>query len=409
MQKDYQQYYRQKAIPQLKELLTNYGPLGIIWFDTPGGMTKQQTQNFINELRVLQPKSLFSSRVGHGLGDYVDFGDSEIPAAPVNGAWESIFTHNDSWGYIQHDFNFKSSEQIIHILSEVASKGGNLMLNVGPDGKGNFPYYSVKYLKETGAWLKKNGESIYGSTYGFIPKQTWGVTTAKPGKLFLHVWNRPFNEKVLVPGFSNQVSKVYTLVGKKALPFSKKSKDLDVDMSSIIDNKSPNTVIVVEYSGKPQALNSTQPITVSSQYAENIIDAVFAKTTGKANVKKFTHSSYFGVWHHTTCVADMKSPEDSTSFAIRITEPGDYKLTLEYSCADEDSKQEGVLTIGGKKFMFETLRTAKHETWKPMLFIKHAVAIFSTDKPGLFNVTIRPYQKGKELFKLKSIIVEPIK
>ncbi|NCU05977.1 MAG: alpha-L-fucosidase, partial [Chitinophagaceae bacterium] len=302
--KDYQKYYKEKAVPQLKELLTGYGPLGIVWFDTPGGMTKEQTQDFVNELRLLQPKSLFSSRVGQGLGDYKDFGDSEVPSVPIKGAWESIYTHNDSWGYIEHDMNFKSSAEIIRLLANVASKGGNLMLNVGPDGKGNIPHYSVKYLQQTGKWLAANGESIYGTTFGFIPAQPWGVTTSKPGKLYLHVLNTPANGKLLVPGFSNKVNKVYTLLSKKAQSFTQKGSDLLINLQSAAV-QDVNTVVVIEYSGKQPVYNSSAPVTVSSQYASNSVDAVFGKTTGNAKERSLTYSHYYGDWKHTSCITGM--------------------------------------------------------------------------------------------------------
>jgi len=228
--KDYKKYYREKAIPQLKELLTNYGPLGIVWFDTPGGLTKEETRNLVDSLHMLQPNSLFSSRVGQGLGDYKDFGDSEVPPIPIKGAWESIYTHNDSWGYIKHDMNFKTPKIIIQLLANVASKGGNLMLNVGPDGSGNIPKYSIQFLKETGKWLQKNGESIYGTTYGLIPEQPWGVSTSKPGKQFLHVFRRPHNGKLWVPDFMGKVTKVYALSGKQNLKWKKSGNDVIIDL-----------------------------------------------------------------------------------------------------------------------------------------------------------------------------------
>jgi len=407
--KDYQKYYREKAIPQLKELLTRYGPLGIVWFDTPGGMTKEQTQAFIDELRVLQPKSLFSSRVGQGLGDYKDFGDSEVPPVPIRGAWESIYTHNDSWGYIAHDMNFKSSHEIIRLLSNVASKGGNLMLNVGPDGKGNIPYYSVKYLKETGAWLQKNGESIYATTNGFIPAQPWGVTTAKPGRLFLHVWERPGNGQLLVPGFSNRVTRVYALTDKKVLSYNQNGSDLVVNTAALRDEHTPDKVLVVEYSGPPPAYNATAPVTVSAQYAINPVDAVFAAVKGRARIESLTYSHYFGDWKHTTCVTGMQTPEDGVSFTVRVTEPGDYKLILEYACLQESAKQEGRLEVDGKTYIFRTLRTSEFDKSAPLLFIKHPVTIFTAKKAGVYTITVGPYTQGKELFKLKGIIAEPLK
>ncbi|UAY54181.1 alpha-L-fucosidase [Arachidicoccus terrestris] len=406
--KDYQLYYQRKSIPQLKELLSNYGPLGIVWFDTPGGMTKAETEAFVNELRRLQPRSLFSSRVGQGLGDYRDFGDSEVPPTPIGGAWESIYTHNDTWGYIAHDFNFKSPKEIIQLLANVASKGGNLMLNVGPDGDGNIPYYSAKFLKETGKWLKENGESIYGTTAGFIPVQPWGVTTAKPGKLFLHVFKLPLNDTLLVPGFSADVSKVYTLMGKSPLGFSKRGRDLYISLTSLQQSHSPNTVFVVEYKGSSPAYNAMAPVTVSSTYEQNPIHAANAQTKGKARVQSLTYSYYYGDWKHTTCVTDMSSPNDAAEFSIRVTDPGDYRFILEYACPKEQAGQEGCLEIAGKTFFFRTLRTSDYDRKVPLMFIKHSVALYTVEKPGVYHIVVKPYKQGKELFKLKSIIAEPI-
>jgi len=406
--KDYQKYYREKAIPQLKELMTNYGPLGIVWFDTPGGMTKAQTKQFIDELRVLQPNSLFSSLVGQGLGDYRDFGDSEVPPAPIQGAWESIYTHNDSWGYIKHDMNFKSSAEIIRLLANVASKGGNLMLNIGPDGNGSIPPYSAKYLRETGEWLQKNGESIYSTTYGFIPAQPWGVTTSKPGKLFLHVLNKPENEKLLVPGFTNKVSNVYALEDKRKVTWNKEGDDIFIHIPPSKDSN-PNTVFVIEYEGQAQGYNDNLPLTVSPQYEINNLDAIHAKTSGSAQVESITYSHYFGDWKHATCITAMKNPEDVATFKMRITAPGDYKVILEYACPAESAKQEGSIKINEEEYLFRTLRTSAYDKHHPLMFIKHPVAIIAVSKPGNYTIAIHPLQQGKELFKLKTIVLKPIK
>jgi alpha-L-fucosidase len=406
--KNYQLYYQQKAIPQLKELLTNYGPLGIVWFDLPGGLTKQETQKLVDSLHALQPKSLFSSRVGQGLGDYKDFGDSEVPPEPIPGAWEAIFTHNDSWGYIQHDMNFKSSKEIIQLLANVASKGGNLMLNVGPDGLGNIPFYSIKYLKETGKWLHENGESIYGTTYGLIPAQPWGVTTAKPNKLFLHVLHKPADGKLFLPGFNNEITKVYSLHDKRNIAWTKKGSDIIVNVSSANENDA-NTVFVIEYKGKSPVYNAGLPTTVSMQFKENNLDAISAKTSGNAKIKSLTFSHYFGDWKHVTCVTEMKDPKDEAIFKMHVTEPGDYKVILEYACPQESAKQEGKLVVNGKEYYFRTLRTSEFEKSAPLLFIKHAVAITTISNPGIYTITLHPLQEGKELFKLKSVIMEPVK
>jgi len=404
--KDYQKYYQQKAIPQLKELLSNYGPLGIVWFDQPGGLTKAQTKQMIDSLRVLQPNALFSSRVGYDLGDYKDFGDSETPPSPIEDAWEAIYTHNDSWGYIKHDMNFKSTKEIIQLLANVVSKGGNLMLNVGPDGKGNIPYYSIKYLRETGKWLNVNGESIYGTTYGFIAPQPWGVTSSKPGKLFLHVFAQPLNNKLLVPGFRNPVTKVYALSDKKEMKWVKSGHDLFIDIPP--GKSSPDKVFVVEYTGAKPAFDASVPVTVSSQFQVNNINAISAEVSGNTHIESLTFSHYFGDWKHETCITGEKNPGDIAAFRVRVTDPGDYKLILEYACAKESANQEGSIKMNGQEFFFRTLHTGEFNQNEPLMFIKHPVAVTTIKNPGVYTITIQPLQEGKELFKLKAVQLEPL-
>ena len=406
--KNYQLYYQQKAIPQIKELLTQYGPLGILWFDTPGGMTKEQTQTFIDSLRLLQPGCLFSSRVGHGLGDYKDLGDSEIPPTPLRGAWESLYTHNDSWGYIQHDLNFKTPETLIQLLAQVASRGGNLLLNVGPDGNGRIPGYSIRFLRETGKWLKENGASIYGTTYGRIPDQPWGVSTSAPGKQFLHVLHMPSDHQLLVPLQKMvKVSKVYLLRGKQALKFEMRGNDLLIQLPVSL-SASANHVVVMEYSGQLPEYSVSLPVTVSPQFNQNNIDAVHATLKGNGQIKSLTYSHYYGDWKHTTCITEVKDSTDEIGFNLRITAPGDYRIIMEYACEPASAKQEGILYFNEQPICFRTLKTGSFEKTAPLLFIKQVAGIVNA-KAGPAQIRIRPASNGKELFKLKSVIIEPVK
>lgn len=406
--KNYQLYYQQKAIPQIKELLTQYGPLGILWFDTPGGMTKEQTASFIDSLRVLQPGCLFSSRVGHGLGDYKDLGDSEIPPSPLRGAWESLYTHNDSWGYIQHDLNFKTPEAIIQLLAQVASRGGNLLLNVGPDGNGRIPAYSIRYLREAGKWLKENGTSIYGTTYGRIPDQPWGVSTSAPGKQFLHVLHSPANRKLLVPfQKAADITKVYLLKNKQALAFSMQGTDLTIQLPANLTASADN-VVVMEYKGQLPDYTLSIPVTVSKQFKQNHIEAVRASLKGNGIIKSLTYSHYYGDWKHTTCITDVKDSTDIISFNLRIAEAADYKIILEYACDPASAKQEGILWFNQQPVWFRTLKTGSFEKNAPLLFIKQELGIVSA-KAGVTELRIQPAFNGKELFKLKSVIIEPVK
>lgn len=406
--KDYQEYYSRKAIPQLKELLSNYGPLGTIWFDMPGGLTYEQTKSLVDTLRKIQPNCLFSSRVGQGLGDYRDFGDSEVPGRPIHGAWESIYTHNDSWGFIAHDKNFKSPKEIIQLLAEVASKGGNLMLNVGPDGKGAIPAYSRKYLLEVGKWLDRFGDGIYKTTYGFIPRQPWGVTTSKPGKLYLHIFDLPENHQILVPGMNVDIQHVYQLDSGEKLSWNKNNDDLTVTLPVLTDSR--NTVVVVEYAGVLTDKYNQLPVTVSAQYRLNKLLPNDATREGAATIKSITHSDYFGNWKHTTCLTEMKKPEDVVHFNLRFTDPGDYKIMLSYNCEVENSRQEGVIEFNKQRYLFQTVRTGgKYTNKEPLMFHNHHIEIVTVTEPGVYSLKIYPLKEGKELFKLQSIQIDPLK
>ena len=403
-EKNYIKYYQEKAVPQLKELMSNYGPLGIIWFDTPGGMSKEETSGFVNDLRKYQPTCLFSSRVGHGLGDYRDFGDSEMPAKVMNGAWESIYTHNDSWGYIKYDMNFKTSDEIIRLLVEVAAKGGNLMLNIGPDGEGNIPPYSFKFLKDVGKWLSKNGEGIYGTTSGLIPQQPWGFSTSKTGKQFLHILERPLNNEILIPDFPADVLKVTVLENGEPLEFRKTGNTVFIQLP-VGDIYKPNTVIELDYEGELQYKPGS--ITVSPWFRENRLEAAMADVSGNTHIKSFTYSHYFGDWKHTTCVTGMKDTTDQVVFDLYITNPGVYKVLLTYQCGTANAMQEGKLDFNHEQFYFRTLKTADFDKHAPMQFVNQSVATTTIKTAGKYKIVLRPMKNASELFNLKSISINP--
>jgi alpha-L-fucosidase len=156
-QKDFDQYFCDKSIPQVKELLTSYGPIGLIWFDTPVLMKPERCKQLVDLVRSLQPDTLINSRLGPGgLQDYQSRGDNEIPGAVTPGAWETAATINDTWGFKKDDHNWKPAEDICFKLVDIVSKGGNYLLNVGPDGNGAIPQPSQDILRKVGAWLKVN-------------------------------------------------------------------------------------------------------------------------------------------------------------------------------------------------------------------------------------------------------------
>lgn len=207
--KDFEGYLERKCIPQLKEILTQYGKISLIWFDTPMEMTKEQSKRLADLVKSLQPECIISGRIGNQLGDYMTTGDNFIPRLPYQGDWEVPATLNDTWGFNKDDKNWKDSGDIIRLLLKIISRGGNYLLNIGPDGNGEVPKESIRILSEVGAYVKENAEAIYATrSVGIYPYDLeWAQLTRKDYQLFVHVLQPRVRIELL--GVANAVKGAY--------------------------------------------------------------------------------------------------------------------------------------------------------------------------------------------------------
>jgi alpha-L-fucosidase len=209
-------YVRNYVAPQVRELLTGYGPIGLIWFDTPKRMNPAQSRFLADLVHELQPECLVSGRIGNDVGDYAEARDNVIPPDMVEMDWETPATINDTWGFKSYDTQYKSTEDLIRKLVDIVSKNGNYLLNVGPTAEGVIPQPQVERLEAMGRWLAVNGEGIYGTKAGPLQGLSWARTTAKrtdPSTVYLHVFEWPVDGVLRVPALGRAVTSARLLAG----------------------------------------------------------------------------------------------------------------------------------------------------------------------------------------------------
>ncbi len=264
---DYERYVAYMR-GQVKELLTNYGPIGIMWFDGEWESTWRHEQGLeLYKLCLeLQPDVIVNDRVDKGRRGHSgiiaegyggDYGTPEqnIPAEVARGIdWETCMTMNGHWGYNAADNKWKSSTDLIRKLIDIASKGGNFLLNIGPKADGTFPVEADQRLAEMGAWMKGHRAAIKGTKGSILGKPSWGrCTVARRGGrtyLYLSVFDWPKDGRLLVPGLGSTPAAVSLMGNGKALTAERSDADLLIHVPA----EAPNvhaSVIVVEIEGEP--------------------------------------------------------------------------------------------------------------------------------------------------------------
>lgn len=246
----FRRYLDKKVKPQLKELLSNYGNIGALWFDMPGCIDSTYCREIRDYVKMLQPECIISGRIGHGMGDYITVGDNKIPLTACSKPWEMPGTINDTWGYKAGDRKWKTSDELLRILLKIVSRGGNYLLNVGPDALGNIPEESVRVLKELGAFLTQNSEAVYGAAamnpYPYDLSE--GLFTSKPGVMYYCCLSVP--DKLFLSCISNPIKAVTLLRTGEALSYevtwseASMCHDLVIDMPVEFIN---DNIIVIKF------------------------------------------------------------------------------------------------------------------------------------------------------------------
>jgi alpha-L-fucosidase len=248
----FDEYLDKIAVPQVKEILTRYGPISVLWFDTPTDMTPERAQKFIPVLKLM-PGIIVNNRLGGGYEGDLSTPEQYIPATGIPGKdWEVCMTMNDTWGYKSYDNNWKSDKDLIQKLADIASKGGNFLLNVGPTSEGVIPGPSIERLGTMGRWMNVNHDAVYGTSAGPFTYLKWGRATRKGDMLYLHVFNWPASGELKVP-LDNKATNAYLLsdASKKKLATTNSGDVLSIKLPAQAPDPI-DSVIALRIQGEPK-------------------------------------------------------------------------------------------------------------------------------------------------------------
>ncbi len=389
------EYLEKKAKPQLRELLTGFGKVDLIWFDR--GLYTQEEASGLRELvRKLQPDCLVNGRIGNYeselMGDFQELNDNGMPSSGIEEYWETPQTLNDTWGYSRFDHNWKHPGEVIRRLVEIVSKGGNYLLNIGPDGMGRIPAQSRAILEETGRWMKLYGEGIYGTEASPLEAAEWGFCTRKGNYLFLHITDWPQGGKLEVKGLLNSV--------KSAVALSDSDKEIAVsgengypllEISKVKKDKYV-TVLKLELDGQPRV---TPPFVQQSEDASILLNYESAITSGKA-VKRFNRK---GGYH----ISGWKNSDDSITWNLKADKPGLFRLRLTCSVLPDWAGQRYRIEVGD-----ESLEATTEATGGWYDYGKFDLGTINLNASDGQSLVIRPMDQVREnLMYFKEIILFP--
>lgn len=381
-------YLRKIAIPQVREILSNYGKLGVLWWDTPVDITRQRADMLLPLLR-LQPHIITNDRLGGGYSGDLGTPEQHIPATGTPGRdWETCMTMNDTWGYKSTDHNWKSTETLVRNLIDIASKGGNYLLNVGPTPLGEIPQPSVDRLKEIGRWMKANGESIYATSASPFSRLAWGRCTKKlsddGATLYLHVFNWPQDGILLVPGLRNEILDARLLTTNRKLKTVSSPDGVTIYVPA--EPLDPiATVIVLEVKGKPD-IEKILP----SQSADGSValPADLADIHGQAQVETIDGQPNIGWW---------TNPKDYVCWSFRVTKGGRFDVMMAFA-SPADSKFE--ITAGDQTLAAEVASTGSYQRFNTVKL--GAIEL----KPGVVELTVKP-REGWQAINLRFLVLKP--
>ena len=391
---DMTEYIRKIAVPQVREILTNYGPVAVLWWDTPTDMTKERA-DLLRPLVKLQPGIIVNNRLGGGYRGDTETPEQHIPATGYpDRDWETCMTMNGTWGYKSYDHDWKSTKTLIHNLIDIASKGGNYLLNVGPTAEGLIPEPSVERLEKIGQWMKINGEAIYGTSASPFKRLSWGRCTQKPGKLFLHVFDWPAGE-LEVPGLKNHVTKAYLLADADRASLTVKTREKGVSIK--LPKDAPDkiaSVVVLEIEGQPDV-----ELPVLGQNADGTVKLGAADATIHGNTAMLEmHNDRLNIGYWT-------NQNDWVSWDFLAKKPGKFNVEIAFACDISSAGSEYTVSVADQTLSGKVENTGG---WSKRM--THTLGAVTLPKAGRYTLSVKPTGEPRAaVMNLESVTLKPAK
>jgi alpha-L-fucosidase len=385
-------YLNRIAVPQVRELLSHYGQVSVLWWDAPVGMTPDRARRFA-PLLALQPGIVTNNRLLDFNNPNEFSGDTETPeqTIPPTGFkdrdFEVCMTMNDTWGFKQHDQNWKPASDLIRKLVDVASKGGNFLLNVGPDALGRIPQPSVERLQAMGRWTRANAEAIYGTAASPFAKLPWGRCTRKGGVLYLHVFNWPQDGRLVVPGLKSSVRSASLLAGGEPLRVESKGNDKLLHLPASAPDPVAS-VIRVELAG---------PLDVDNRLPSPAADGTIRFPLWMADIHNpgYGAEARLGENAGAPAIVDWKGPGTYLAWSFEVAAPGSYEIIATLAPAQPGAKLK--LQIG-KESATATLQGGS----SPIV-----LGCLSVPNAGVHELSLRPVPAGWQPVLLRSLTLRP--